>query len=88
MTTYTLADASQPSIVRKALDDALVSGHPMPNVLFGPIARGKSISAHLDQGGTWVVGTWYTGWTVPPMRELTTDQAVAAITAAVRNERK
>lgn len=77
MTAYTAADASQPAIVRAALDAALVSGVARPALDFGPIY------VRMTMSGYWVV-------IAPLLVEThykTTEQAVAAIVAA-RNERK
>ena len=80
MTAYTAADASQPAIVRRALDAALVSGDPYATVKLGPII------AYVDTrgGGTWTVRVDKS--IIPTAYARTTEQAVAAIVAA-RNER-
>ena len=82
-----LADASQPTIVRAALDAALVSGDSRPRVTFGrTLDNGQpahnTLTAQLGARDMWHVriGDYYVA------QYLTTEQAVAAIVAA-RNER-
>ena len=69
-------NASQPAIVRAALDAALVSGEPRPRVTFG-LAGNARIAALLGKDGAWYVAQGNQWW-----QDLTTEQAVAAIVAA------
>ncbi len=74
MAALTFADAKQPTIVMRALDDALTSGVAAPVVHFA-----VDLLAQLSTGGWWNVqcgGAVTVG--------LTTGQAVAAVTNYAR----